>query len=248
MPDSPKRSTRSGSNSTTINFNDIKTLIDNRMKELHSLIQNTRVEIIQTFRDELDQLTHTMTTVKDNVLELQKSNELLKKKSEEMEKELNSFREQHMHTLNEITYEVEERERRKLNIVVSGLPESPSDSADERKQHDLTQCEMLLSTLNISNPESIQHIHRIGLVKQQKPRLLKLKCNTIEEKIAILRKSIELRLHSNYKGIYINPDRTSLQRILHKKLREELFQRKNNGEDVMILRDRVVVRRNNRNF
>lgn len=254
MPSTPTtRSTRSGSSTTSISLNDIKSLIDDKMKDLTKLIEKTRSEIIQTFRSDLEELRQTMSEVKVDVLELQKSNELLKKKNHYIENELIEIKQHQTNAVHEIIHEVEERERRKLNLVISGLPEPvihDDDCDDESIQNDRHNCDLMLRSLNITEADGIT-VHRIGRARQgDRPRLLKLKCNNIEQKITILRKARELRSHQRYREVYINPDRTHLQQIIHKSLRDELKHRKDAGEDVVIFRDRVVVRRSrpNRHF
>lgn len=238
-----KRATRTGSSASAVSLNDIKSLIADKMNDLTNLIDHTRHEIIQTFRKEIDELNVTISGIKVDVCELQKANEVLKKKCQFIENELAVMKQQQTNALFEITHEVEERELRKLNLVISGLPES-SALSDNFEQDDEELCQTMLQKLNILETDGIR-IHRIGKIGQTKrPRLLKVKCKNIEQKITILRKGRELRDHQQYKNVYINPDRTYLQRAMHQSLREELKQRRDKGEDVIIFRDRVVQRRN----
>lgn len=246
-----KRTTRSASSSNRINLNDIKTLIDDRMKELTVLIQNTKKEILETFREEMDELCDKVDGVKEDVLELQKSNEMLKKKTAVLEGDLNRIKENLMQGLHvhEAAGEMEERERRRLNLIVSGLPESSSESDENQKQDDIDSFDEILTALDIrcSDLESntVADVRRIGrhtASTGNRPRLIKVKCKTIEQKIEILKKSKDLRSSIKFKTIYINPDRTLMQRALQKRLREELNERRKTGEDVIIYQDCVVAR------
>ena len=128
------------------------------------------------------------------------------------------------------------------------MPESSDDHNSSGLQDDKDVCESILKEINITIADDVI-VHRIGRAgHENRPRPLKLNCKSIEQKIMILRKARELRSHQKYRDVFINPDRTQMQRAIHKKLREELNRRRSNGEDVVIFRDRVVVRRNNRNF
>lgn len=242
------RVTRSGTSAqtSTCSLNDIKCLIDDRMKDLATLIEHTKAEILQTFRKEIDELNQKMSVVQVNVDDLKKTNEMLKKKSHLIEEEIVAMKQQQINVVTEITHEVEERERRKLNVIVSGLPEL-SALEDEDDEDDEGRCTEMLRTLNISNADSVT-VHRIGKTGQNnRPRLLKIKCTDIEQKISILRKARELRPHQKYKDVFINPDRTVMQREIHKELLREVVHRRGQGEDVVIFRDKVVTRRNERN-
>lgn len=74
-------------------------------------------------------------------------------------------------------------------------------------------------------------------------RLLKIKCKNIDARTKILQKARELRHHPEFRGVFLNQDRTPLQQTVYKELRTELLHRKQAGEDVIIKRDCVVLRK-----
>jgi hypothetical protein len=96
--------------------------------------------------------------------------------------------------------------------------------------------------------DSIVSVHRIGKPGGTRPRLLKVRCKDSEFRNHLLRRAKELRKNHKYKGIFINPDRTPIEQRRYKELLEELKERKDSKEDVVIFRNRVVPRRKISNF
>lgn len=147
-----------------------------------------------------------------------------------------------------ILAEVENRERRKTNLIISGLPETEVGSADERKENDLSIVKSLFSKIDNSKDKIVSAVFRIGKMTSSRPRLLKVVCSDAESKRSLLSKSKDLRNLHQYKNVYINPDLTPLQQAQNKKLREELKARRNLGEDVTIRHGKIVSKISEQNF
>ena len=149
-----------------------------------------------------------------------------------------------------IVNEVEERDRRKPNLIVSGLLEKEEGDVLERKRWDEKQVEALFQSLCQMNKDAISSVHRIGKVNLVKstPRLLKVVCRDNESKRALLRKARDLRNTANFKQVYVNPDLTPVQQEQSKRLRRELRMRRDRGEDVVISNGRVIQRNGTQNF
>lgn len=132
MPnDSPvKRTTRSGSTSSAVNLNDIKTPIDNMKKEM-----------IATVKNDIDALKTTITSLEMTIAEPKSKNCKLQEKCNDITEEipiLKNERSQQPSSIAKIADKLEDRERRCRNFVVSGIPESQSRSrevADEEDSH-----------------------------------------------------------------------------------------------------------------
>ena len=73
---------------------------------------------------------------------------------------------------------------------------------------------------------------------------MRVVCVDAANKFEILRNSKCLRDSDEFKGIYINPDQTQLQRMEAYNLRQELKQRRAAGEDVLIRRGEIVKKEN----
>ena len=139
---------------------------------------------------------------------------------------------------------MEARERRRLNLVISGIDEKANGSVDEVKGHDEKFVKKIM--IEIRHPDfSLHYIRRIG--KQQPNSLIRVTCPDRESKGAILRSSKKLKSQRQFRGVYINQDLSPLQQRELKQLRDELRRLQASGEDVRI-RDGTIVDFENPNF
>ena len=218
----PRRSTRSGSSSSSITLNDIKTLIN-----------DLRVEFINEVKD----LKEIISSLQTDVKALEKTNSLLQEKYDKVECELKIMKARQAEAAFEIADEVEDRLRRRHNVIISGVPESSSNSS----QTDFDICTDILDI--VCEDEVIPvNVRRVGKREGSKPRLLKVQVKDVESRTCILRRAKELRKVSRHKGVFINPDRTPQEQSRFKALLRELKQRKEMNEDVVIFRNRIVHR------
>ncbi len=135
----------------------------------------------------------------------------------------------------EIVSEILEAKRRENNLVISGL------------RGDLTMPDDALVTqlfMVIKAPGDIQLIgcKRIGKQVNDKPKLLLVNLRDHNQVRSILGVARNLKNLAQYSGVFLSPDRTKTEQDHHKKLRAELFARRNNGENVVIRGDKIVHR------
>ena len=81
--------------------------------------------------------------------------------------------------------ENEEKEKRKHNIIICNLPESPAESPEERKNDDLERVRDLvgkISDVQRSEVNSPVRPGKIQIGKNVKPRLLRMVVKTVEAK------------------------------------------------------------------
>lgn len=228
------RELRSGSSSSTaITLTDIKLLIE-----------NLRTEVINTLKDEVNKLRDTIGSLQLQVKDLQGTNQRLQRRCESVEAELHELKEGPAEIIDSITAEIEDRARRKGNVIIHGLPECSSDDPEES---DLTKCADIMKAVSCET-DGIVSINRIGKPVGSRPRLLKVQCKDPEFRNRLLRMAKELRKNAKFRGIFINPDRTPLEQKHFKALLNELKQRKDCNEDVVIFRNHVVHRRDIKNF
>jgi len=214
---------------------------------LRSAIDNTKAELMKELKnisDTLNVLQTKICTVEDTlqrVLETQKRQET---EIQVLKEDVSKMKENY----DNIIAEVESRDRRKTNLILSGLPVKEDGTADERKQSDLITVQTLFTTLDSSKTDAVSAVYRIGKMTSSRPRLLKVVCNTFESKRSLLSKSKSLRNITQFKNVYINPDLTPLQQMQNKQLREELRRRRNLGEDVTIQHGKIVQKASAQNF
>lgn len=146
--------------------------------------------------------------------------------------------------------EIEERERRKSNLVISGLQEKEDGSVEERKQWDLAKVQAMFSDLDDTKAGAhvISNTFRVGKINSSKPRLLKVVCASVDTKRTMLLKAKNLRRKEEYKSVYINQDLTLAQQAQNRQLREELRWRRSRGEDVINRHGAIVQRVPRQNF
>ena len=148
---------------------------------------------------------------------------------------------------NSILREVEDREERRDNIMVFGVTEKINGSIDERKKHDLISLREIFGELGSSDVEP-SAVRRVGSVNNHKARPLKVKLDDRSEKAELLKKARSLRDSSVYKNVYLTNDLTKFQQKERLRLRQELKDRREAGEDVVIYNNEIRERSTLRNF
>ena len=131
--------------------------------------------------------------------------------------------------------EKEEKEKRKLNIIICNLPESQAESSEERKIDDQERVRDLVVKISNVQRSEVNNPVRLGKIqigKNAKPRLLRMVVKTMEAKKKIMQNVSELGKHvmKGENRIYINNDTTKKEREQIKSLKAELNQRRSDGE------------------
>lgn len=203
------------------------------LADIKDLIEKSTKQLLTSLRGEVDGLKSMMSKLLERVDEIEKQSGLLQDRCKTLE-----------HDQANLLFEMEERDRRKPNLIVSGIPEKADGSVNDRKQWDMEQVEALFGNLVDLNENVVKAIYRIGNTNSAKPRLLKVVCRDVYTKRDLLSKAKNLRSEPKYQNVYLNTDLTQLQQKENKKLREELQRRRNAGEDVVIRYGKVVSRKN----
>ena len=153
-------------------------------------------------------------------------------------------------TTSESLKELEERANRKNNLVLMNVPESDSNDAKEREEHDITQLKKVFEALDAKDVD-IKKCFRLG--KHHKPqertypRLLKVEVKKEENKKEILKKAKSLKGKKGFEKIYINRDLTPLEQREQKLLIEELKKKRAEvgRDEKWIIRNGAVVKERN---
>ena len=134
--------------------------------------------------------------------------------------------------VNDLQKDIEGRLLRMTNVIVRGLPEG-SGTVKERAQKDEKAVEDLLAEIEVWSGD-VTGIKRLGKVKDGHPRLLCVTFRDVSRKHEVLRKAKLLRDSSQFKRVYVQPDLTRMQQAIDWKLRKELKDRRDKGEDVVL--------------
>lgn len=123
--------------------------------------------------------------------------------------------------------EMQERERRSVNILVFGLDESSLTNREEALEQDRGKVANII--LKIKNDLQIDTLKctRIGVPTENKKRPIKLTFPTKQEALQVVR----LKSKLNETGVYIKYDQTPNQRDYLRRVIQELEKRKQSGEE-----------------
>jgi hypothetical protein len=136
------------------------------------------------------------------------------------------------------------KERKKLNLVVVGLPEKNAIG-------DIIDCKEVIHSLadELNIPKSsIIDVFRHGREKENgKPRILKIKLNCSSDRRTLLTNYKKVATKNDItKRSFIRPDLTPTELEADRNLRQELFNRKQGGEmNIWIKRGKIISRNQN---
>ena len=202
-------------------------------QDIVSALEDMLTKRLDPIISKFSSLVQKVSDLADHVNELQRKCELLSETRQEISEDF--------------IWEAEQRYKKRKFVIVSGLSEQRTGSVEERKAFDLQAINTLTSAIGLEsfNP---RYLSRLGRIDPTKPRLLRFKCNSAEERATLLRKSRELRDYDSYKHVYLNPDQTKSQREKSRLLRLELKKRREDGESVMIRHGKIVSKQMSQNF
>ena len=158
----------------------------------------------------------------------------------------------------EITTALNEKvdiDRRKLNLVVYNLPEAASNddtvwSTPQKTEDDIARISDILKDelqIKITETSKITDARRLGISKTTtgsppKSRPMKIVFSNINIKREVLSAARRLRDSNNAiaKHIFINPDLTEAQRKKDKDIRDEMWKRREGGENVAIQKGEII--------
>jgi len=96
------------------------------------------------------------------------------------------------------------------------------------------------SEFNVSGSHIVK-VARLGNPTNNRLRLLLATLDSEQHKRPIIKNGIKLRKSTTWNKVYVSPDLTAKERDVNKALREELKQRRTNGErDIIIKRGKIV--------
>lgn len=207
-------------------------------------------DMLTSIKQEFSSLRNCIQALDSRIGNLENSFEFFRTVQSKQQTEINEIK----HALanlelskSELLDEVEDRERRRNNIVLFGLPEQESGTADERKKQDK---KLLHDVFDAIDCEEVQigSFHRLGKLAEGKSRPVKVILRTREGKTEVLQNSRSLKDTDFFEHVFISNDKTKLQQSEWNNLRKQLAARKEAGEDVIIYGGKVVLRSSVSNF
>ncbi len=174
----------------------------------------------------VEELSDNVTEVKDNVKEVKDSLEKVENKVKQVEEKVNLAAEKS----NSVVFEeLREREARRLNLVLQGVPEHDQESATgkERRDWDLDHCMQICKAMDLEyDLDTFKFCRRVG-VMDSGPRPMVIGLYTEMERSMMLRRAKRLE-NTTYKDVRIAPDLTKRQRQEERSMWKEVEDRNTN--------------------
>ncbi|KAI3382084.1 hypothetical protein SNEBB_008569 [Seison nebaliae] len=141
------------------------------------------------------------------------------------------------------TKEEEEKEKRKRNIVLYNVQESHKTEGEQRKKDDEKMCKELFDVIDVQNAE-IENCFRMGKKEEGRKRPLLVILKETKSKFEVLKNARNLRnANEELRMIGIMKDQTKKEMEESRKVRNELRQRRDNGETDIVIKNGKVVKR-----
>lgn len=135
--------------------------------------------------------------------------------------------------------EERELERRKNNIVIHNLAESNSAIAEERKDHDVMEVSCMLAGMRLYRV-NVEKAIRLGNRSDDKPGPRSLLVTLDGERDSVIKRERFVRKFTDWKEVFIDPDRTPKQQEEHKSLFAEFKRRKEAGENLVFRNGKIL--------
>lgn len=151
-------------------------------------------------------------------------------------------------TQENIVAELNERQIRCKNILISGVPEPTTNNIKDRQEQDRKAVCNIIKSICPDSAEPMK-LFRLGKYYTDKKRLIKVIFTSQEQALQILRQKENLK----DEGIKIFSDQTPQQQSYMKIVKEELDRRIKNGEPNLIIKyikgiPKIVVPANSKNY
>ena len=116
--------------------------------------------------------------------------------------------------------ELNERERRKKNVIIHDIPESEKEFLTDKKADDDKKIKEIFNVIGKSNFSPV-YVRRLKFKDTNKPDPIIVKLSDVSFRNPQLLAVKRLREKEGYKSIYISPDLTEAQRSLDYDLRKK---------------------------
>ena len=216
-----------------------------KLENIYWICEHCR-EADRNDKNEMKELKKIMSTVQDAIREMLNKMNKMEEERTHMKREVKELVKKEVE---EAIVEFKEEERRKNNIIVSGLPEI-SGVKEGEGETSTSEIENLLNYIGTQDPEithgDILEAFRLGKPREdKKPRIVKVVFKNQEIKKKVVKKAINKnkRERDPNMKVYVNDDLTVKQREEDRILREELKRRRALGEDVMRRGNEIVQRK-----
>lgn len=204
-------------------------------------LSNFRQQFYEGFKEELkNELVSAVVELFHNELKTIKEQlDECKNEIDVLRQNVNSTMHEKVGPTEEVISEACQRLYKRDYLIVSGLTEKETGTLEERRQHDLNLVVEVAQTLQCGHLQP-EEVTRLGKIQPNKPRLLRFKCSLPRNRTMLLKNSKKLKQSEKFKAVFLMPDLTPAQRERNQNLRRELRRRREHGEDVKIMHNKIV--------
>ena len=218
------------------------------MREIKTLLQDHLKETKKVMTDLEDKIyTNVNKIVEEKFCQYTKTQEKLETMVKEVKAVELNIEEKIKQEVKQQLENKNEKESKQNNLIILRLPEQETEDPTEEYHKDEVVVKKIFETTNPELKAEMERvlkenkIVRLGKRKadKTKPRPIKITLPDSEMKKQIFRGCKNLR-DSDYKNISVQNDLTFEEREANFKLRQELKERKDKGEDVCIFRGKII--------
>lgn len=136
-----------------------------------------------------------------------------------------------------IIQEIQEREKRKNNIIIYGSRESNCDSNKKQIDLDTVLIKEMCDELKLSDDDlKVFRLGRFDPTKTDSKRPIRVTFSNESRVVSVLRGLSKLRKVPSFSNVSIYRDRTPMQAQLHKDMKAKLVQRLDDGETNLVIK------------
>lgn len=213
---------------------DTEVSLNDHLSSLHGKFNEVRKQIEvqnQSLECRLNEFSVKLSLIDKLVAE----NTLLKERVTKLEQKIDKMginsRGSEISEMDSIANEIDERNRRKRNIIVCNVEENSHSKLDDVIREDKSRICTLLGTIDPSVTASDLKCFRLGRRNNNKPRPIKVILKHENQVIEIMKNRFKLSA-----PIRVYRDQTVIQRNKYMKLKDELKIRGQNGEKDLIIK------------
>ena len=206
------------------------------------LLRETEERIIRSFKNEIDTLRGQISNIERKMSQIEIRIDNTQANQIKIDNDVTLMREIIVNQQKQL--EKYEADKRRKNLIVSGIPESPVRIENSSLEDDASKLTFIMREVSQEfSSDSITSISRLGQKSSHTTRLLKIEFNDATLRDDIIRSQRRLRenqcIVKTFGKIFLNRDGTVLVRREEKRLRDVMKELKNSSTS----QDKIFIKR-----
>jgi hypothetical protein len=192
--------------------------IEVRCEQFFSKFREEILGEINTVKKDISELKNNQVQQSKNIAELR--SEIEERNQKQVEGFRSEIEEKSQKQMEQAIKEVQDRQERKLNVIFFNVDESEAEDTNQAKQDDLAALRGILDSIEAKVP--LANPIRLGKKEDSTTaRPLRVRAVNEQDVTKIMKAAKKLKDHDSLSSVYINRDKTPLERLEWKKLVEE---------------------------